>query len=187
MLRRNVVRVAAACRSGPAAAVCKAANCCCTSGGHCDDRAADLRKRGLKRRRVAAFRGDAAQLQQSRQIVRLRLQNLLDQLLKFRVAARAALALDFLRQLIRRPKFCGLISTALRQSAIASAELPRALSRIPSKSIDLIVFRSEIARALQSLRGHVEISLAQRQHSPVGPPCRFARCELRHLRSLLSA
>ena len=63
---------------------------------------ADLRQRGLERRGVTALRGHSREIEQGRQIIGLCLQNILDQRLKLRVAVRPALALNFLRQLIRR-------------------------------------------------------------------------------------
>jgi len=50
------------------------------------ERGSDLSDRRLERGSISALRRDPAQLQQRRQIVRLRVKNLLDQLLNFDLA-----------------------------------------------------------------------------------------------------
>ena len=50
--------------------------------------------------------------------------------------------------------------------------------------MDVAVVRRKIARALQSLRCGVVVSLSQCEQSPVGPTGRFRRCELCELREL---
>ena len=100
-----------------------------------DERALIWATADFKRGSVSALRRDPAQLQQRGQIVRLSGENLLHQLLKFGVAVVCALPLSFFRQPVEwraDSEDSDRLLCASRRSP--AAELPRWLSRIPSRS-----------------------------------------------------
>ena len=97
-LRRKMLRVAAARGSGPDAGGIKLGQLLFDVGGPRRALDGDALDGCVERDGISALGGDAAQREQGGQIVRLRGENLLDQLLKFLFAARGSLALDFERE-----------------------------------------------------------------------------------------
>ena len=124
------MRVAALRGSPLFVACCNSLTCCCTSGGHADDRAAIFATDDLSvstSPRLAAIRLRSIKV---REIVRLHGKNLLNQTLKFLFVS---FALDFLRKFINREQVFGYNSTALRSAVIASPVFPRLLSSSPTR------------------------------------------------------
>ncbi len=107
-LRKNAMRMAAARGSEPAAAVCKAVHCCCTSGGQVVARAFNWANDRMQGLRVSPFGGDPPQFQQRSWVVRLCDENLLQQLLEFSFSAGVALALYFLREQVHGAQIAGV-------------------------------------------------------------------------------
>ncbi len=99
----------------------------------------------------------------------------MNQLLIIGVAVGIRLAFHFLGQLIRgavvaRVDFNGFAPIGNRVRGIASSALEQ-----PAKLVEAIVIGSEFAGSLETLRCGIQISLAQRQHSPIRPSSRFTR------------
>ncbi len=134
---------------------------------------------GLKHCRVSALGGDAAQLEKRSQVVWLHIKDLRNELLKFSFASLAALALNLERKLVLRLKIRGVELHGLTQIRDCAHRVAAITAKNSEQVVDLIVFGSELARAFKSFGGEIEITLAQREDSPVGPRCRLPRCKLR--------
>ncbi len=136
---------------------------------------ADLSQHGFQSCSVSGLCGNAREFQFGGEIVRLRCENLLDQLFIISIAIGAALALHFFSKLVSGAVVAGVNLDRLPPIRQGRCRISPVALEKPKKLINVIVVGRQATGLLQSLSGDIQFPLAQCQHSPVRPTRRFSR------------
>ena len=144
----------------------------------------DATDRRAKSRCVSALGRDTSQFDERREVVGLRGENLLNQLLKFGIAVRPSLPFHFDGQQVQRAQIA-------RVQIDGSVQIGDCFGRIAARAfehaqvgVNLAVPGSQRVRAIQALLCRIEIALTQRENAPVRPSRGFSRSQLRGSRQL---
>ena len=111
----------------------------------------------------------------------MRLKNLLDQLLKLRLAVRPSLAFHFQRQLIKAAYIVWVEMNRFTEIANRRRGIPACAFQSAQIGVDLPVARQQRVRTVQSLFRLFEVALPERQDSPIRPGRRLSGSQLRRL------
>jgi hypothetical protein len=127
----------------------------------------------LERSGVAALGSDAAKFEKRRQVFGSSRENLLDDLLKLRLAVIPALALNFESKLVVGAEIAGVQFDGLTKVGDGSGGIAAIALNNAEKLVNSIVRGSKIPCAIEPLSRDIEAALSECENAPVGPCGRF--------------